>query len=95
MRMDATIGVAYYPVMASMPQWELPHTKVQQAQRTVGLLHKDFHYSVKNREQIFSDIPNGCFDIPLLSKTAMMLYIPFNFWLQNYCLLSYPSLCKM
>lgn len=37
MRMDATIGVAYYPVMASMPQWELPHTKVEQAHRTVGL----------------------------------------------------------
>jgi hypothetical protein len=37
--------------MAPMPQWELPHTKVEQAQRTVGLLHKDFHYSVKNREQ--------------------------------------------
>ena len=30
MRVDATIGVAYYPVMASMPQWELPHTKVEQ-----------------------------------------------------------------
>jgi len=39
MRIDATIGVAYYPVMAPMPQWELPHTKVEQAQRTVGLLH--------------------------------------------------------
>ena len=37
MRMDATIGVAYYPVMASMPQWELPHTKVEQTHRTVGL----------------------------------------------------------
>jgi len=37
MRADATIGVAYYPVMASMPQWELPHTKVEQAHRTVGL----------------------------------------------------------
>ena len=36
-RIDATIGVAYYPVMASMPQWELPHTKVEQAHRTVGL----------------------------------------------------------
>ena len=35
---SATIGVAYYPVMASMPQWELPHTKVEQAHRTVGLL---------------------------------------------------------
>ena len=37
MRIDATIGVAYYPFMAPMPQWELPHTKVEQAQRTVGL----------------------------------------------------------
>ena len=37
MRIEATIGVAYYPFMASMPQWELPHTKVEQAQRTVGL----------------------------------------------------------
>lgn len=36
-RIDATIGVAYYPVMDSMPQWELPHTKVEQAHRTVGL----------------------------------------------------------
>ena len=33
---DTTIGVAYYPVMASMPQWDLPHTKVEQAHRTVG-----------------------------------------------------------
>ena len=63
--MDATIGVAYYPVMASMPQWELPHTKVEQAHRTVGLLHKDFHACVKNREVIFRAIPFGCFDIPL------------------------------
>ena len=53
MRMDATIGVAYYPVMASMPQWELPHTKDEQAQRTVALLHKDFHACVKNQEEIF------------------------------------------
>jgi len=37
MWIDATIGVAYYPVMAPMPQWELPHTKVEQAHRTVGL----------------------------------------------------------
>jgi hypothetical protein len=37
MRIDATIGVAYYPVMASMPQWELPHTKVEKIHRTVGL----------------------------------------------------------
>ena len=36
-RIDATIGVAYYPFMAPMPQWEVPHTKVEQAQRTVGL----------------------------------------------------------
>ena len=63
--MDATIGVAYYPVMASMPQWELPHTKVEQAQRIIGLLHKDFHFCVKNREVIFRAIPFGCFDIPL------------------------------
>ena len=73
MRIDATIGVAYYPVMAPMPQWEFPHTKVEQAQRTVGMLHRDFHVYVKNQELIFSDIPYGCFDIPLLSKTAMML----------------------
>jgi len=59
--------------MAPIPQWELPHTKIEQAHRTVGLSHKDFHYFVKNQELIFSDIPNGCFDIPLLSKTAMML----------------------
>ncbi|MBQ2210500.1 MAG: hypothetical protein II404_11135, partial [Prevotella sp.] len=26
--------VAYYPVMASMPQWELPHTKFKQHHRT-------------------------------------------------------------
>ena len=65
MRADATIGVAYYPFMASMPQWELPHTKVEQAQRTVGLLHKDFHFSVKNLEEIFRAIPFGCFEIPL------------------------------
>ena len=37
LRIDATIGVAYYPVMAPMPQWELPHTKVEQAHQTVGL----------------------------------------------------------
>ena len=37
MRIDATIGVAYYTFMAPMPQWELPPTKVEQAQRTVGL----------------------------------------------------------
>jgi len=29
MRIDATIGVTYYPVMASKPQWEVPHTKVE------------------------------------------------------------------
>ena len=29
--------IAYYPVMAPMPQWELSHTKVEQAHRTVGL----------------------------------------------------------
>ena len=65
MRIDATIGVAYYPVMAPMPQWELPHTKVEQAQRTVGLLHKDFHYSVKNQELIFNAIPFEYIDVPL------------------------------
>lgn len=73
MRMDATIGVAYYPLMASMPQWELPHTKVEQAHRTVGLQYKDFHICVKNQELIFSAVSFVCFDIPLLSKTAMML----------------------
>ena len=52
MRVDATTGVAYYPVMASMPQWELPHTNVEQAQRIIGLLHKDFHFCVKNQELI-------------------------------------------
>ena len=36
-RENATIWVAYYPFMASIPQWELPHTKVEQAHRTVGL----------------------------------------------------------
>ena len=69
MRMDATIGVAYYPFMASMPQWELPHTKVEQAQRTVGLLHKDFHVCVKNQEQIFSGITFGGYVIPLPSNS--------------------------
>ena len=73
MRIDATLGVAYYPFMAPMPQWELPHTKVEQAHRTVGLLHKNFRVCVKNQELIFRAIPFGCFDIPLLSKTAMML----------------------
>ncbi len=34
---DATIGVAYYPLMASMPQWEMPDTKVEQAHRRVAL----------------------------------------------------------
>jgi hypothetical protein len=65
MRIDATIGVAYYPVMAPMPQWELPHTKVEQAQRTVGLLHKDFHYSVKNQKLISNAIPFEYIDVPL------------------------------
>ncbi len=73
MRIDATIGVAYYPFMAPMPQWELPHTKVEQAQRTVGLLHKDFHVCVKNQELFFEGIPFDYIDVPLLSKTAMML----------------------
>jgi len=73
MRIDATIGVANYSFMALMPQRELPHTKVEQAHRTVGLLHKDFHYSVKNKELIFRAVSFVSFDIPLLSKTAMML----------------------
>ena len=73
MRADATIGVAYYPVMASMPQWELPHTKVEQAQRTVGLLYKDFHVCVKNQELIFREIPFGCFDIPLHTNSQKQL----------------------
>ena len=30
MRIDATIEVDYYPVMGSMPQWEMQHTKVEQ-----------------------------------------------------------------
>ena len=51
----------------------MTHTKVEQAQRTVGLLHKDFHYSVKNQELIFNAIPFEYIDVPLLSKTAMML----------------------
>ena len=41
------------PIMASMPQWELPHTKVEQAHRSVGLLNEDFHVCIKNQEQIF------------------------------------------
>jgi hypothetical protein len=73
MRMDDTIGVAYYPFMAPMPQRELPHTKAEQAHRTVGLLHKDFHYSVKNQKLISNAVSFVSFDIPLLSKTAMML----------------------
>ena len=70
MRIDATIGVAYYPFMAPMPQWELPHTKVEQAHRTVGLLHKDFHYSVKNQKLIFVAIPFEYIDVLLLSKNS-------------------------
>ena len=62
---SATIGVAYYPFMAPMPQWELPHTKVEQAQQTVGLLHKDFHYSVKNQKLISNAIPVEYIDVPL------------------------------
>ena len=65
MRIDATMGVAYYPFMAPMPQWELPHTKVEQAHRTVGLLHKDFHYSVKNQKLISNAIPFEYIDVPL------------------------------
>ena len=30
MHIEATTGVAYYPVMASMLQWVFPHTKVEQ-----------------------------------------------------------------
>ena len=52
--------------MASMPQWELPHTKVEQAHRTVGLQYKDFHICVKNQEQIRSDILFGCFEDPCI-----------------------------
>ncbi len=29
-----------------------------------------------------------------VESTSHVSYI-FNFWLQNYCLLGYPSLCKM
>ena len=65
MRIDAKIGVAYYPFMAPMPQWEFPHTKVEQAHRTVGLLHKDFHFCVKNQELIFRAVSFICFEIPL------------------------------
>ena len=72
MRADATIGVAYYPVMASMPQWELPHTKVEQAHRTVGLLHKDFHYSVKNQKLISNAIPFEYIDVPLLADSQKL-----------------------
>ena len=42
--------------MTPMPQWELPHTKVEQAHRTVGLQYKDFHICVKNQELIFSAV---------------------------------------
>ena len=73
MRIDATIGVAYYPVMAPMPQWELPHTKVEQAQRTVGLLHKDFHYSVKNQKLISNAIPFEYIDVPLPANSQKQL----------------------
>ena len=65
LRYDATIGVAYYPFMAPMPQWELPHTKVEQAQRTVGLLYKDFHVCVKNQELFFDGVPFDYIDVPL------------------------------
>ena len=37
------------------------------------LQYQDFHICVKNRELIFSAVSFVCFDIPLLSKTAMML----------------------
>ena len=69
MRSDATIGVAYYPLMTPMPQWELPHTKVEQAHRTVGLQYKDFHICVKNQELFFSAVSFVCFDIPLPSNS--------------------------
>lgn len=72
MRVDATIGVAYYPFMAQLPQWELPHTKVEQAHRTIGLLHKDFHVCVKNQEQIFNATSFGCYDVPLRSNSQKL-----------------------
>ena len=59
-------GVAYYPVMAPMPQWEVPHTKVEQTHRTVALLHKDFHICVKNQELIFSAVSFVCFEDPCI-----------------------------
>ena len=65
--------VAYYPFMAPMPQWEVPHTKDEQAQRTVGLLHKDFHVCVKNQEQIFSGITFGGYVIPLHTDSQKQL----------------------
>ena len=52
--------------MVSMPQWELPHTKVEQAQRIVSVLHKDSLLSIKNRELIFSDILFGYFEEPCI-----------------------------
>ena len=59
--------------MASMPQWELPHTKVEQAHRTVGLQYKDFHICVKNQELFFSAVSFVCFDVPLPAKTENLL----------------------
>ena len=58
--------------MAPMPQWELPHTKVEQAQRTVGLLHKDFHYSVKNQKLISNAIPFEYIDVPLPANSQKL-----------------------
>ena len=58
--------------MASMPQWELPHTKVEQAHRTVGLQYKDFHICVKNQELIFSAVSFVCFDIPLPANSQTL-----------------------
>ena len=72
MQIDAIIGVAYYPFMAPMPQWELLHTKVEQAQRTVGLLHRDFHVYVKNKELIFRAVSFVCFDVPLRSNSQKL-----------------------
>ena len=72
MRIDATIGVAYYPFMAPVPQWELPHTKVEQAHRTVGLLHKDFHYSVRNQKLISNAIPFEYIDVPLPANSQKL-----------------------
>ena len=72
--------------MVSMPQWELPHTKVEQAQRIVSVLHKDFHYSVKNQKLISNAIPFEYIDVPLpadsqkLNLTMEVISIERNLW---------------